>query len=193
MLAQDTRTATDRIINEGTRYEGWEGCNNEKWSTRKELKALILADLKKAGIKATIKFNPAGYLLSLTVTIQMSKSCIIPITDFDCKLPVGGWLSYQENGHWTEIHSTNYYNLPTEEQREMALKIKQAIYYHSLQALQNPGTNAPQQDQALTEDGRRILRKALEVVHSYNRDCSDAMTDYFERSIYDHYAIKFID
>ena len=57
------------FVDRGGLYDGWEGGNRHKWHDDKELKAFLLADFKRAGIKATIRFNRAGYLTSIMTTI----------------------------------------------------------------------------------------------------------------------------
>lgn len=59
-------------VDGGGYYDGWKGGNAGTWHSDKELKAFLLADFKKAGIKASVRFNRAGYLTSITVTIKIT-------------------------------------------------------------------------------------------------------------------------
>lgn len=63
--------------------DGWRGVKARSWHTDQELKSLILADCKKAGIPVTIRFNRAGYLTSMTVTIKIKREEIITTDEND--------------------------------------------------------------------------------------------------------------
>jgi hypothetical protein len=92
----------------GTIYEGWRGGNNATWRDEKELKALIINDLKKCGIKSTMRFNRAGYLISFTLTVTIKAD---QIKDFETwknenfKIDLYGWNLYTtEAGKIESIH-----------------------------------------------------------------------------------------
>ena len=56
--------------------DGWTGNKRHLWHTEQELKRLVLADLKAAGIRATVRFGRGGYSTRMTVTISISRSTI---------------------------------------------------------------------------------------------------------------------
>lgn len=63
--------------------DGWRGVKARTWHTDQELKAMVLADCKKAGIPVTIRFNRAGYLTSMTVTIKIKREEIATTDELD--------------------------------------------------------------------------------------------------------------
>ena len=177
----------------GTLYEGWEGGNARKWNSDKELKSFILADLKKVGIPATIRFNRAGYLTSLTATITISSSDIRPFEDWkeNFHVTAGHWHYYRnESGKLCDIYGENYYSLPTAEQQKMFDNIAATTYELEKDHLKNSNIYHSADVAVLSESGQKKLEVVLAIVDSYNRDCSNSMIDYFDRSIYDHYSFK---
>ncbi len=180
-----------KVVNKGSIYEGWEGGNNKKWRDDKELKNFILSDCKRCGIKASIRFNRAGYLTSLTVTVTLSKDHIKPFEDFKKSFDVldrGYWLNYQnDEGRTVDIHRDNFLTLPEDEQKALFEKICSFAYENDLNRL---SYSDGYRGEVLTEEGNNIMKSVHAIVDSYNRDCSDIMTDYFDRAIYDSYCVK---
>lgn len=180
------------FIDGGGLYDGWQGGNYTKWRTEKELKELILKDFKRAGIAGTIRFNRAGYLTSLTVTLKITESDIKSFEDWskDYHVTAGHWHYYTENGRIKDIYGENFYIMEEEEQKKMLENIKQTEYDLERAHLTNNNVCFSGEMEMLTETGNKKLSTAREIVSSYNRDCSNSMIDYFDRSIYDHYSFK---
>ena len=179
-------------VDPGTMYAGWEGGNHGKWRTEKELKAFILADLKKAGISASVRFNRAGYLTSLTVTIKIEESEIKSLEEWGkgYHVTAGYWHYYTEGGRIKDIYGEKFYELPDAEQQAMLENIKQTEYKLEKERLSNDSVCFGNDVAILTESGNKKLSTVHAIVSSYNRDCSNSMVDYFDRSIYDHYSFK---
>lgn len=187
----------DSTINAGTIYEGWQGGNYSKWRTDKELKALILNDCKKAGIKASLRFPRCGYLTSLTMTIYMPCEMLKPFDKcefsiYDCEMY--GRIDYcDESGAWSSIDINELNNMTEEARESLKAVIFKDEYRRRVNALTSSNTHYGRAVSVLTAEGKRLYDLAQTIVHSYNRDASDVMTDYFDRAIYDNYAIKFVD
>ena len=180
-------------VDPGTLYAGWEGGNNRKWNTDKELKAFILADLKKAGVPASIRFNRAGYLTSITVTMKISAGDLRPFEDWKehFHIKAGQWNYYtDESGKLCDIYGDRFYSLPENEQEEMLENIARTTYGLEIKYLSNSNIYHSADVAVLNESGQKKLEIVLAIVGSYNRDCSNSMIDYFDRSIYDHYTFK---
>jgi hypothetical protein len=184
-------------VDPGTLYAGWEGGNARTWHSDKELKSFILSDLKKAGIKATIRFNRAGYLTSLTVTITISENDLKTYEEYKTNFDpydsrcVGSWLYYtDEKGDIKSMHREKFFELEGNERVETLENITRTHYQRAKDHLKT--------DSCGYEDGSDILRPdavnkysiVKKIVASYNRDCSNSMVDYFDRDIYDHYSFK---
>ena len=175
-------------------YDGWEGGNARTWHSDKELKKFLLSDFKKAGIKATIRFERGGYLTSLTVTISMSRAMIKPFDEYNYEPYLSGWIDYEEeDGTHQCIFGEKFWSLDGEERARLLPLIKAYAYKLGIQHITESNTYSPYEKDILTDEGQKILDTVKEIVSSYNRDCSNSQIDYFDRDIYDHYAVKFID
>lgn len=179
----------------GTLYSGWEGGNYRKWKNDDELKAFIRDDFKKAGIKATIRQNRAGYLTSLTFTIQLETGDVENFEDWRKEnivsvwrvSSVGGWVQYRdEHNNIKDMHVQDAAERINGGEQELLENILRTRYDINKQGLT---TNEARED-ILTAQGKKKLETVKAIVTSYNRDCSNSMVDYFDRSIYDWYRFK---
>lgn len=186
-------------VDPGTLYEGWQGGKNAEWHSDKELKALIMADLKKAGIRASIRFRNAGYLTSFTLTITIKSEMIKSFESWKEKYrnnlfnrSTYCWLPYMdENGKRTEIHQEKFWSLPEgPEKDELAENIKRTIYNDELRDLTGNTHGRADGLDILTDEGNELTNAVHKIVSSYNRDCSNSQVDYFDRDIYDFYGFK---
>lgn len=181
------------FVDGGGLYDGWKGGRNAEWHTDQELKALLLADFKRAGIAATIRFNRAAYLTSLTVTIKISAAEIKPFDEWgkDFHVVAGRWNYYtDEVGKIRDIYGESYYTLPEAEQAAMFENIKRTHYNLAVAHLTESGNCHGREIDVLTEAGNAKYKTVQAIVDSYNRDCSNGMVDYFDRDIYDSYTFK---
>ena len=181
-----------KFVDGGGLYDGWEGGNNRKWNSDKELKTFLLSDFKRAGISATIRFRNAGFLTSLTVTIKIRQEEIASYEEFKTRynIPCAGWLYYTDDDEETRsIHSDDFWSMSGDERAALEENIKQRAYRSSVDRLTKSGHNHGNED-VLTEEGNKKLDTVRAIVTSYNRDCSNSQLDYFDRDIYDNYAFK---
>lgn len=174
----------------GGLYDGWKGGNRSRWSTDQELKALLTADFKKARIPATTRFGRSGYCTSLTVTIKITPDEIVPFETFreTYKIPASGWLHYTDDDNSIrDIFAEEFWRKDQNARSEMTAKICRAEYNLAMQRLTSYG----QIDTGIvTPAAAAKYKTAQKIVNSYNRDCSNSMVDYFDRSIYDSYRFK---
>ena len=63
--------------------DGWRGVKARTWRTDQELKAMVLADCKSAGIPVTVRFGRGGYTTSMTVTIKIKREEIATTDEHD--------------------------------------------------------------------------------------------------------------
>ena len=175
----------------GTIYEGWKGGNNNKWTTDEELKKFILADLKKCGIKATMRFQRGGYTTAFTVTITIKPE---HIKDFN---------TWKEEGHRIAWSSWNYYTdeagkvqaiygdkLINCEDAELLENIAHTEYKMAVEHLTASGTYHNSKESILTDEGNAILHAVTEIIDSYNHDNSNGQIDYFDVSFYKQICFK---
>ena len=182
-------------VDEGTLYEGWCGGNNYKWRTDKELKALLSADFKKAKVPASIRFGRGSYITSLTVTIRIHRDDILSFAEYKDKNPLKPESSYYyraPDGMTKCIDLESLDNMEGAEHADMVDRIQRLKYDGAVYNLQR-SSGVCVTDRVLSGRASKLLDKAQAIVDSYNRDCSNAMIDYFDRSIYDNYAFKIVD
>lgn len=173
-------------------YDGWQGGKNRTWRGDKELKQFLLDDFKKAGIKATVRFNRAGYLTSITVTIKITAEDIKSFEEWDSPsfYVNSGWNCYTtEDGKLDHIFGEKFYSLPEEEQKPMFENIKRTAYELKVKHLTDTSYSFSDIE-VLREEANKKFELVKRIVTSYNRDCSNSQIDYFDRDIYDHYTFK---
>lgn len=182
-------------VDGGGLYDGWKGGKAGTWHSDKELKAFLLADFKKAGIKASVRFNRAGYLTSITVTITISANDVKTFEAWaeDWRPSVSGWLYYiNEAGRIESIFSERFYGMSETERAKLLPNIKRTQYDMEVRHLTESGCSHSGKEDVLTDNGNRIFETVQAIVTSYNHDQSNGMIDYFDRDIYDHYAFKIV-
>lgn len=183
-------------VDGGGLYDGWKGGKYGTWHSDQELKQLILADFKRAGIKATIRFHRGGYLTSLVVTIKMSTDAVKPFEAFNDPTwrPHGhDWCGYTDaDGSYHTIFGEAFWALSEDEQAELLPLIQRNRYDAALKSLQSAGSHHPGEEKLLTDEARKVYDTARAIVTSYNRDQSNSQIDYFDRDIYDSYCVKLV-
>lgn len=182
-------------LNVGTQCEGWAGEKNRTWHSDKELKALLLEDFKAAGIKASIRFHKAGYLTSFTVTVKVRPDEVKSFEEWapDWKLSHSfGWLWFRDASGKEVSMSVDdwWYKLSDEEREAYKPFLMRSEYEAEVGRLEETGNNKKNGCSVLKDSAAERLAKAVEIVTEYNRDCSDSMTDYFDRDLYDWYCVK---
>ncbi len=188
-----------KIVEEGTLYQGWTGGNHEAWHSDQELKQFILADLKKLGIKASIRFKKAGYLTSFVMTLTLKKDMIKSFETWEADYNFFsnssfGWVQYiDEYGSLKDIHREKLLDMESSDPegfKKIIESAKKVAYENAVRNLSSSNCYFGGGLDILTEEGNNILDSAHAVVSSYNHDQSNSMIDYFDRSIYDDYSIK---
>lgn len=191
-----------KFVEGGGLYDGWEGGNHSKWHSDAELKECLRADFKKAGIKATFRFPRCGYLTSLVVTITLPRETSIKSYDewlngtntlravnWWCGC---GWITYRDSdGKIKDIHEDAVAVLPEDERERLGEIVRHFEYNRCIDIVQDENTHYKRSEDVLSESAAKALNLARRIVASYNRDCTNSMVDYFDRSIYDDYRIKF--
>ena len=180
-------------VDGGGMYDGWKGGKAGTWHSDKELKAFLMADFKKAGIKASVRFNRAGYLTSITVTITISANDVKSFEAWaeDWRPSFSGWLCYtNEAGRVESIFAERFYGMSEAEQAKLLPNIKRTEYDAEVRRLTECGCSHSGKEDVLTDNGNKIFETVQAIVTSYNHDQSNGQIDYFDRDIYDHYTFK---
>lgn len=188
------------FVDGGGLYDGWQGGNYSNWNTTKELKDLLKAAFKKCGLKVTIRESGNCYCTSLYFTWTISKSKDIEsFENFRNKYKYthnayNGWIYYKdEDGKTRDIFYDEFYNIQCNDP-EKAEKIMNGhvLYEYEAQIEHGAGyKNNPLE--VLTEGAEKRRQLLFNIVSSFNRDCSNSMIDYFDRSFYDDYKFKVVE
>lgn len=182
------------VVEAGSLYEGWRGGNNSKWCGYDELKSLLLEDFKRAGIKASIRRERAGYLLSINVTLKLSAGDILPFESWKPEnyyISPSQWHYYtDEEGKVVDIWGERYYDLEAEEQKAMYENIIFTDYQLRRRHIESGYTLNNYDVDILAPAALQKFFLLKTIVASYNHDQTNTMVDYFDRDIYDDYSIK---
>lgn len=200
-LTLDTLPARKEIDGAGL-YDGWEGANARAWTSCEELKKLILADFRRAGIRATIRAGRAGDTRAMTVTIRITPDEVKTFAEWRSEytgddinfidyLYGFGWICYRaEDGQYKNIHSDALHAMPDAERAELCRDIIRGTYDRFIDIAQDANTYYKKSESVLKPVALERLKLAEAIVNTYNHDCSNSMIDYFDRWIYDDYRVK---
>ena len=200
-LTLDTLPAPKKI-EDGGLYDGWEGANARAWQSREELKKLILADFRRAGIRATIRAGRAVYLDKITVTVKIAPEEVKTFDEwrreyngddinFIYYLSGFGYIDYYtEDGQHKSINSNSLSSMPEADRDELAAVVVRGVYRRFIDVEQSAHIGSKKSESVLKSSAIDRLKLAEAIVNTYNHDCSKSMIDYFDRWIYDDYCIK---
>lgn len=190
------------FVDGGGLYDGWEGGNHSNWSSTKELKELLKAEFKKAGLKVSIREESGTWSTSLYFTWTISRSRDIETfenfrtkygRDYSKMFKFYRMNYYDENKNVCSIHFDTWSKLNNSSKNEESEKYFENHlrfeYDHEIEG----GADWRGDLDALTDEANRKKQLLKDIVNSFNRDCSNGMVDYFDRAFYDHYKIKVVD
>lgn len=178
------------VTEAGTLYEGYKGGNCDKWTTDEELKKYILADLKRCGIKATLRFGRGDYTTAFTLTITIKPEMIKTFEEWEknYKIAWNSWNYYEnEAGKLDCVWGDKLINC---EDQELLENLKRTAYKLAVNAVTDKTIYHAGQLEALTDEGNATLATVQEILTSYNRDNSNGQIDYFDRAFYSKIAFK---
>lgn len=162
------------------------GSKSNKWLFGADLSAAIRSDLKKAGIKATVKVHSYAGGQSITVTYKTTPADYIPFDQFmeAYRVSCSGWITYGA-GSADFIHSEKYFTLSREEQDD--IHDRAARYaYETATTKESRSANRDHLTQAAVDTISRIDS----IVSAYRYDCSNSMVDYFDTNFYYDIVLK---
>lgn len=171
---------------------GYIGENRHKWSGEKELKDLLKAEFKKNGLKVSVRSERAGWHIGLNFSLKIGEEDIRSFDEYKeglgsmWKADYGkSWFRYGiGSGDW--MHWSDFESASDEVRKDVEDKFWKYHYDCDVRSLR---AGSLRKD-ALREKAVADAELCEKIVRSYNRDESDAMVDYFCRSIYDWYHVK---
>ena len=190
------------FVDGGGLYDGWQGGNYSAWKDTKELKNLLKAAFKKTGLKVTIREESGTFTTSLHFTWSISRENIETFEKFcdkygrdNAKMFICSHMTYKnDDGTYSHIFIDEFYKLVGTEPEEAERIINGHLLYEYEHEIEHglDWRNSGNID-AYTDETNKKKQLLKDIVNSFNRDCSNGMIDYFDRSFYDYYHIKLID
>lgn len=181
-------------------YDGWTGNQNQNLYGKELTKAIrqdlqkVLCEgerpLKKSDI--SISQGRGGYTTSIYVTIKTDRHSDLVATDSEIKERVIDSMRRGERswvGATFGIYRDNYRAMPYEEQQQVENDTADAVLA-SIKGDMHINNYFINKEEILSDFGKQVFQACKQVVDAYNSDHSDAMTDYFDRGIYDNYQLR---
>ena len=164
------------------------GSKSHLWLFGADLSAAIREDLKKSGIKATVKIHSYAGGQSVTVTYKTSASDYIPFAQYldSYMVTCSGWITYG-TGDGDFIHSDKYFSLCNEEQQR--IREAAALYEYTKNTTQESRRCLRHIDW-LTPKAKETVQRIDDIISAYRYDCSNTMVDYFDTNFYYDIVLK---
>ena len=164
------------------------GSKSNRYLFGADLSAAIRADLKKAGIKATVKVHSYAGGQSITVTYKTTPADYIPFAQYleAYRISCSGWI-YFGIGASEFIHADKYFSLDRAEQERIR---EDAARYAYTQATTDETRFSPSRIDWLTDEAKAVVERIDAIVSAYRYDCSNSMVDYFDTNFYYDIALK---
>ena len=130
----------------------------------------------------------------MIVTVKVAPDEIRPFDEWAAGHDIVGWAGLIEwrdtDGCHRSMFSEDFFSLSESERTAILPEILRSHYEWAVNRLGSSNASSGINFEVMKDSARERIEKAIEIVSAYNRDCSDIMTDYFNRSIYDWYAVK---
>lgn len=154
--------------------EGWHGSKSHlRTYDDDKLKALIIGELKKNGIKATARKGRGGYTTSFTFTIKVDNDDIETEQEYIERKEQNYYRAYG----FTDAKGNFYHRTQWDELNGDDFRRIREEHYH--REYNNGVYPKPE-----------IIKMVESIVDSFNYNHSDVYTDYFDVGFYEHYDYK---
>jgi hypothetical protein len=162
------------------------GSKSHKYLHGSALSAAIREDLKKAGIKATVKVHSYAGGQSITVTYKTTPADYIPFAQYleAYRVSCSGWITFG-SGASEFIHADKYFSLDDAEQQ----RIREAAALFAYTKATTQESRSRHADH-LTTETNAIIARIDAIVTAYRYDCSNSMVDYFDTNFYYDIVLK---
>ena len=162
------------------------GSKSGKYLHGADLSAAVRSDLKAAGIKgASCKIHTYAGGQNLTVTVKVSASDFVSLSEYVDNYRIRGNMYWIETGTGESIHIDRYWSLEAEEQERILIQAAKAAYKRMTTTETDYRHNWTD---FLTAEASAKLEKVESIICAYRYDCSSSMVDYFDTNFY--YDIK---
>lgn len=154
---------------------------------RQALQEVLAPELSKSDVKVRKESYSMGRTIHITLRLDKSKYALTrdefkQIVIDNVKRDRYHWLT-TESGK--EVLHEVYRSMTDDEKRktEQATAEQQAVWNYDRDTLEIDTYRIEKEDM-LTEDGKKIVEVANQVIKAFNRDDSNAMVDYFDTNFY---------
>ena len=158
---------------------------------RKALQDVLAPELSKSDVRVRKESYSMGR--SIHITLRLDKNKYAPSRDEYKQIVVENvkrqrynWI---QNGEGKEVFHEAYWGMSDEEKRkaEQATAEQRAIWDYDRDTVDINQYHIDKEDM-LTDDGKKIIEVANQVIKAFNYDDSNAQVDYFDTNFY--YSLK---
>lgn len=151
----------------------------------------IKNDLKKAGIKATIRKHRGGITTNFAVTVRLCQNDLEEFAKYIEKYRVRECYGRIAVSEEKAICSEAFYKLPINEQEEIRRTAAAHDYkYYTEEARAGANLHNFEKGKLLTPSALDKLQCVKDIIKAYHYDNSDAMHDYFDTNFYYSIYVK---
>jgi len=154
---------------------------------RQALQEVLAPELSKSDVKVRKESYSMGRTIHITLRLDKSKYATTrdkfkQMVIDNVKRDKYTWLRIEDG---KDIFHEAYWSMTDDEKRktEQATAEQQAVWNYDRDTLEIDTYRIEKEDM-LTEDGKKIVEVANQVIKAFNRDDSNAMVDYFDTNFY---------
>lgn len=191
LLKDYTTTASDgymgAIKTTGSKSRVYLGDAELSKQIRQALQAVLAPELSKSDVRVRKESYSMGR--SIHITLRLDKNKYAPTRDEykavvieNVKRQRYNWI---QNGDGKDVFHEAYWSMTDEQKRkaEQATAEQQAIWNYDRDTVDINQYHIDKEDM-LTEDGKKIVEVANQVIKAFNYDDSNSMVDYFDTNFY---------
>lgn len=195
LLKEYTTEASDgylgAIKTTGSKSQVYLGDAELSKQIRQALQQVLAPELRKSDVRVRKESYSMGR--SIHITLRLDKGKYAPtreefkqIVIENIKRQRYNWI---QNGDGKDVFHEAYWSMTEDEKRkaEQATAEQQAIWNYDRDTTDINHYHIDKEDM-LTDDGKKIVRVANQVIRAFNYDDSNSMVDYFDTNFY--YEIK---
>lgn len=154
---------------------------------RQALQAVLAPELSKSDVRVRKESYSMGR--AIHITLRLDKSKYAPTRDEYKQIVVENvkrqHYNWIQSGEGKELFHEAYWGMTDEQKRkaEQATAEQQAIWNYDRDTVDINQYHIDKEDM-LTDDGKKIVEVANQVVRAFNYDDSNAQVDYFDTNFY---------
>lgn len=154
---------------------------------RLALQEVLAPELSKSDVKVRKESYSMGRCIH--ITLRLDKNKYAPTRDEFKQIVVDNVKRHRYtwivDGNGATTHADNYWKMDESERHktEQATAEQQAIWNYNQDTISINQYNIDKEDM-LNDDGKEIVRVAVQVINAFNYDDSNSQVDYFDTNFY---------